>query len=68
MKLKDKLLENMKEFLDKLDDDISEIYEEHYKIKVSLNTIISLMIKKGIFTRKEFEEEMRDVRERIRKE
>ena len=68
MKLKDIFLDNIKELLDKLDDDISEIYEEQYKTKTAVNTIISLLIKKGIFAEKEFKEEMKVTRERVRKE
>ena len=59
---------NVKEFLDKLDNDISEIYEENYKSKVAINTMISLLIKKGIFTEKEFKEEMKNVRKRVKEE
>ena len=68
MGLKGVFLDNVKEFLDKLDDDVSESFEEQYKNKVAINTIISLLIKKGYFTEKEFKEEMKRIRERVRKE
>jgi len=68
MEEKDILLDNIKKFLDKSEDDIAKIYEEMYKTKVSVNTILSLLIKKGIITEKEFKEEMKNIRKRIRDE
>lgn len=62
------LLDNLKKSLDKSEDDIAEIYEEMHKIKVSVNTLLLLLIKKVIFTEKEFKEEMKNTRKRIRVE
>lgn len=67
MKLKDMFLINIKEFLDKLDDDISEIYEEQYKSKVAINTLILLLVKKGVFTEKEFKDEMSGIRKMVKR-
>lgn len=66
MRSKNTILSNIKGFLDKLDDDISEIYEELYKNKVGINTIISLLIKKGVFTEKDLKEETVIIRKRVR--
>lgn len=68
MEEKDILLDDIKKFLNKSEDDIAEIYEEMHKTKVSVNTILSLLIKKGIITEKEFKEEMKNIRKRIREE
>ncbi|MBD3249284.1 hypothetical protein GF336_04530 [Candidatus Woesearchaeota archaeon] len=57
-----------KQFFSKLDDDISELFEEDYKSKVAVNTLISLLIEKGIFTEKEFKESMNKIRKRVREE
>ena len=68
MEEKDILLDNIKKFLDKSRDDVAETYEEMYKTKVAVNTILLLLIKKVIFTEKEFKEEMKKVRKRVREE
>jgi len=68
MEEKNILLDDIKKFLNKSEDDIAEIYEDMYKTKVSVNTILSLLLKKGVITKKEFKEEMKNIRKRIREE
>lgn len=62
------ILNNIKEFLDKLDNDISSIYEETYKNKVGINSIISLLIRKKVFTEKELREETAEIRKKIKEQ
>ena len=54
--------------LEKLDDDFDIIMEKQYKTEVAVNTILSLLIKKKMFTKEEFKEEMKEIRQRVRDE
>lgn len=65
MKSKD-IMGSIKSFLNRLDDDISEIYEETYRSRVVIDTLISLLIKKGVFSKEELKEQTARIRERIR--
>ena len=51
---------------DELEDDIAELFEKGYKTEVAVNTLMSLLMNKGIFNLKEFEGDMKEVRERVR--
>jgi site-specific recombinase len=66
MASKTMLLNHLEEFLEKLDTDTSSLFEEIYKEKVALNTVISLLIKKGVFSEEDFKSEMLKIRKRIR--
>ena len=50
------------------EDDIAELFEKQYKTEVAVNTIISLLIKNKTFTLNEFEEEMKEIRRRVKEE
>jgi hypothetical protein len=54
--------------LEKLDDEIAELFEKGYKSEVAINTIMNLLLKKEIFTEEEFMEEMKEIRRRVREE
>ncbi len=62
------ILNCVRDILEKQDEDMSAVFEEVYKEKVTLNTLISLMIKKGIISKEEFKAEMIKIRKEIRDE
>lgn len=61
-RIKTKIKKSYEDFIDKIDDDIAELYEQDYKSKVALNTLISLLIKKGVLTQEQIKEEMKIMR------
>ena len=52
--------------LDELDDEVAQLFEDTYKNKVAAAALLSLLLKKHIFTPDEFDDEMNEVRQRVR--
>ncbi len=59
---------HLKAYIDKLDKDISQLFEKGYKSDVALKAVISILLKKELMADREFEREIRSIRKRVREE
>ena len=68
MTSKTMFLNQLGELLEKMDTETATLFEEIYKEKVALNTVISLLIEKGVLSKEEFRSEMLKIRKKIRED
>ena len=68
MTSKTMFLNQLGELLEKMDTETATLFEEIYKEKVALNTVISLLIEKGVLSKEEFKSEMLKIRKKIRED
>ena len=52
----------------KLEEDIALLFENQYKSEVAINTLLGVLLKKKLCTLEEFEDEMKEIRRKVRDE
>ena len=63
---KDGLAKELDKYFGKIEGDIAHLYQEHYKSEVAINTIISLLVDRGVFTLNDFKKSMAKIRKKVR--